>query len=373
MENALPVRPDTCDYLTLLLADPPLIDVRAPVEFAQGSLPCAVNLPLMNDAERAAVGTCYKQQGQQAAIALGNRLVQGSLREQRLALWRDFALRHPHGYLCCARGGLRSHIVQQWLREDGIDYPLVEGGYKALRQYAVEAITRLAQKPMVLVSGNTGSGKTLLIRDHPGGVDLEGLARHRGSSFGRTLSPQPSQASFENQLGITLLKQQAQYGGSPTFRWVVEDESRMIGSRHIPEVFREGMANAAIVVIDDPFERRLERLQQEYFIDMHADFVAAYGEQEGWRGYCDYLEHGLNGIRRRLGLERYAQLTSALHQALQIQRNTGNSDAHRNWLAPLLQEYYDPMYRYQLSRKAGAIVFRGDYRQVATWLRDNTL
>ncbi len=96
--------------------------------------------------------------------------------------------------------------MQSWLHAAGIDYPLVEGGYKALRQTAIQATIELAQKPIVLIGGCTGSGKTLLVQQQPNGVDLEGLARHRGSAFGRTLQPQLSQASFENLLAAEMLK-----------------------------------------------------------------------------------------------------------------------------------------------------------------------
>lgn len=358
-------RPDTRHYEHLLRADIPLIDVRAPVEFAQGAMPAALNLPLMSDDERAAVGTCYKQHGQQAAIELGHRLVKGEVRDIRIQKWLEQCRLHPEGYLCCARGGMRSHIVQQWLRETGVDYPLVEGGYKALRNYALQTIDSRAKWPMVMVSGNTGCGKTILIRQLPTGIDLEGLARHRGSSFGRTIVEQPSQASFENNLAATLLKK----GADMPVTWVIEDEGRMIGSRHIPESFRENMARAPIVVVEDPFEVRLERLKMEYFQQMSEAFLSVSDEETAWRNYADYLHQGLFAIRRRLGMERFQQFTMVLDKALEFQRNTGSSDGHLAWLAPLLEEYYDPMYRYQLSKKAGQIVFRGDYGQVESWLR----
>lgn len=199
-------RSNTDNYQHLLCSDIPLIDVRAPVEFAHGAMPAACNLPLMSDDERAAVGTCFKQHGQKAAVELGHRLVNGEIRQTRLKGWIDRCRQQPQGYICCARGGMRSHIVQQWLRDAGIDYPLVTGGYKALRHYALQTIESCARWPMMMVSGNTGCGKTILIRSLPTGIDLEGLAHHRGSSFGRTLVEQPSQASFENNLAITLLK-----------------------------------------------------------------------------------------------------------------------------------------------------------------------
>ncbi|MNB97051.1 tRNA 2-selenouridine synthase [compost metagenome] len=352
---------DGTDYRAILTADTPLIDVRAPVEFAQGAMPAAINLPLMNDDERAAVGTCYKRQGSDAALALGHRLVNGDTRAQRLEAWKVACLMHPQGYISCARGGQRSHIVQAWLKETGVDYPLIRGGYKALRQAAMQATVEQAQKPAVLIGGCTGSGKTLLVKAHPEGVDLEGLAHHRGSSFGRTLTPQLSQASFENHLAADLLKKNAS-------RWVLEDEGRMIGSNHLPACLRERMAQSPMVVVDDPFEVRLERLREEYFEQMWQAFRSARGEEAGWREYGEYLHHGLFAIRRRLGLQRFAQFTALLDSALIEQRRTGGTEAHYAWLAPLLNDYYDPMYRYQLEKKADSIVYRGAFNDVAAWL-----
>ena len=91
------------DLQRLLLTDTPLIDTRAPIEFARGSLPTAVNLPLMTDYEREQVGTCYKQHGQKAAIDLGHQLVQGDVKAERIAAWADFAKNHPTGR-CIAFG-----------------------------------------------------------------------------------------------------------------------------------------------------------------------------------------------------------------------------------------------------------------------------
>lgn len=370
MEKDAGRRPDSDDALALIKRGVTLIDVRAPVEFAQGAMPGAINLPLMNDDERAAVGTCYKQHGRQAALALGHRLVCGETREARLNAWRLACEHHPEGYLCCARGGMRSHIVQQWLRERGIDYPLVEGGYKRLRQAAMDATDRLSRLPMVLIGGCTGSGKTQLVKAMPTGIDLEGLAHHRGSSFGRTLTPQRAQASFENHLAAAMLNHHARWTTLSNPFWVLEDEGKMIGANHLPAVLREQMLQAPVVVVEEPLERRLERLREEYFVQMQAAFQVALGDEAaGWRAYGDYLHHGLYAIRRRLGLARYAELASLQAAALARQQRTGDTDGHFAWLVPLLEGYYDPMYRYQLEKKAQHIAFRGDYHQVDAWLR----
>ena len=197
------------------------------------------------------------------------------------------------------------------------------------------------------------------------GIDLEGLAHHRGSSFGRTLTPQFSQATFENHLATALLKGAYQ---QDKVRWVLEDEGHMIGANHLPECLRDRMAQAPIAVVEDPFDRRLERLREEYFTHMHHDFTAAFGEEKGWEEYSAYLHHGLFAIRRRLGLQRFAELTATLDEALAEQQRSGSTEAHFAWLVPLLNEYYDPMYRYQLEKKASKIVFRGTSEDVVHWL-----
>lgn len=368
MKTLCPSRPDAWDARSVLLNNIPLMDVRAPIEFEQGAFPAATSLPLMNDDERVAVGICYKQSGQQAAIELGHALVSGDSRAARLEAWQNWCHDHPTGYICCARGGLRSHLVQEWLRTSGIDFPLIQGGYRALRQYALQAVEKLNLHPTIVISGNTGCGKTLLVRALEYGIDLEGIACHRGSSFGQTLVPQPSQASFENQLAVTLLQKAHAFAQRPGFHWILEDEGAAIGSRHILQPLREHMQQADIVVINDPFEERLARLEDEYFRHMAAAFIAQQGNETGWLAFCTYLRQGMMAIRRRLGLENYLRLNALLEQALVRHRNDNDPGAHLAWLAPLLRDYYDPMYRYQLAKKAKKIRFEGTSEAVKGWL-----
>ena len=350
----------------LLANETPIIDVRAPIEFNQGAMPNAINLPLMNNEERAAVGTCYKQHGSQKAVELGHQLVKGEIKAHRVAAWREACERFPSGFICCARGGMRSHIVQKWLAEIGIDYPLIEGGYKALRQATIEMTNELVQRPIILIGGCTGNGKTTLVRSLPEGIDLEGFAHHRGSSFGRTVEAQFAQATFENYLAVDMLKKSPYHS-----RWVLEDEGRAIGANGLPESLRIQMATAHLVVVDDPFERRMARLKEEYFDRMTHDFIEAFGEEKGWQEYSDYLHHGLYAIRRRLGAQRAAELTQLLDNALAAQKISANTEVHFSWLSPLLKEYYDPMYRYQLSKKQDKIIYTGSYEEVEQWFANH--
>ncbi|MDT9646710.1 tRNA 2-selenouridine(34) synthase MnmH, partial [Pseudomonas sp. JV245A] len=184
---------DCTDYREIFLNDRPMMDTRAPIEFTKGAFPGVLNLPLMTDQERQRVGTCYKQQGQQAAIVLGHQLVSGAIKEQRIQAWADFARAHPDGLLYCFRGGLRSQIVQQWLKDEaGIAYPRVGGGYKAMRTFLLDTTEQaLQQCDFVLLGGMTGTGKTQVLGQLDNALDLEGHANHRGSSFGRRATGQP--------------------------------------------------------------------------------------------------------------------------------------------------------------------------------------
>ena len=147
------------DYRRLFVDDIPMIDLRAPIEFTQGAFASSTSLPLMSDLEREAVGTCYKQEGQDAAIKLGHELVSGELKATRIAAWKAFIDANPHGALYCFRGGKRSQFAQQWLNESQLQYPLVPGGYKQMRNHLLDKLDYHSRTlPFTLVSGKTGSG-----------------------------------------------------------------------------------------------------------------------------------------------------------------------------------------------------------------------
>jgi tRNA 2-selenouridine synthase len=356
-------RPDTDDYRALFLADAPMMDMRAPLEFARGAFPSAHSLPLMSDDERARVGTCYKQHGQQAAIELGHRLVSGETRDQRLARWRAFAEQHPDGYLYCFRGGLRSQTVQRWLHQAGVDYPLVLGGYKAMRRYLIDALERsVAQAELVLVGGKTGTGKTRVIQAVPRSVDLEGLACHRGSTFGQLPDPQPSQIDFENALSIALLKL-LDAGDARIF---LEDEGRLIGRIYLPEVLRERMRLAPLVLVEEGIDARIDVVVEDYVLDLGARYRERLGDA-GPRAHAQKLQDDLSRIRKRLGGERYRQVSDLMTDAFAQQWTTGDIVGHREWITRLLVDYYDPMYEYQLEQRRGEVLFRGNRDAVIGW------
>lgn len=362
-DEALPV---IDDYRALFLKRVPLLDVRAPVEFARGAFPGAVNRPLLDDEQRHRIGIRYKQAGQQAAIDLGHELVAGPVREARIEAWRRFALAHPDGALYCFRGGLRSRIAQQWLAEAGIRYPRVEGGYKALRGFLLHELEQAAAElPLIVLGGRTGVAKTRMIQSLTDSVDLEGLANHRGSAFGRQLTPQPAQIDFENALAVELLALRACDARAA----VLEDEGSNIGSVAVPPILYQVTSQAPLVVLEASLDERVEEILDGYIRDMTGAFARHHGE-EGFARFSVYLLDALGRIRKRLGGLRHRRLEALMRAALDEQRRSGAVDRHRDWIAPLLSEYYDPMYDYQLAGKRERIVFRGERDAVLDWLAD---
>ena len=354
------------DLRSLFLRDVPLLDVRAPVEFAEGAFPNAVNHPLIDDLERERIGLTYKQQGQDQAIALGIQLVSGDLKEQRIRAWEAFMCEHPDAVLYCFRGGMRSQISQRWLHEHvGIACPRVRGGYKAMRRYLIDQLqVNAAQCRPVVIGGRTGVGKTRLLRRFVERLDLEQLAHHRGSAFGGHPQPQPTQIDFENALSIALLKRVADGN-----RWfVVEDESRNIGSRHIPEAFFRRLEEAPIVVLEASEEERIEITLQEYVHDTLDAFRRLHGEAKGFAEWRTYLLHSVDRIRRRLGGDRHLKVRHMLEDAIDTQQASGATDRHRAWIAYLLREYYDGMYSYQLAQKSQRVEFSGPADAVMAFL-----
>ena len=335
------------DYAAVLRAERPLIDVRSPGEFARGAAPGAVNLPLLNDEERAAVGVAYKRRGREAAVALGERLVYGTVREGRVAAWRDYAARYPQAAIYCWRGGQRSAIAQRWLAERGVTLQRLAGGFKALRRCCLEAIERSAALSFIVVGGRTGAGKTAVVRRCANHLDLEALANHRGSAFGAQATPQPSPVGFENALATALMKL------DPREPVVVEDEGRTIGRLAVPATLFAAMRQAPVVLVEARTAERVDGIYREY---------VASADQPRQR-----LLAALDRIERRLGGERHREIAALMRAAF----DAGDAAApHRPWIERLLACYYDPMYDYQIGRKQDRVVYRGGPADVVAYLRN---
>ncbi|MCU7836038.1 MAG: tRNA 2-selenouridine(34) synthase MnmH [gamma proteobacterium symbiont of Taylorina sp.] len=352
---------------SLFLNNIPLLDVRAPVEFLQGAFPHAVNYPLMNDQERHDIGIRYKRNGQDAAIKLGNKLVSGEIKQNRIEQWKDFIKQSPNAYLYCFRGGLRSRTVQQWLQENGINIPLINGGYRAMRRVLLDELEEaIASSHFVVLGGKTGTGKTWLLKELSQSIDLERLAHHRGSSFGRFPDGQPSQINFENTLSILLMK----YRNRNMSRFWLEDESRLIGSRVLPQSLQDKMKQAPLVMLEEDISYRIGVTLKDYVIDLEAYYINycshLYSDEsvDPFAMFADYLLSSLDRIQKRLGGERYQKIRLLMTAALNDHKATKLVDSHRQWIELLLTSYYDPMYEYQLEKKQNQIIFRGNFHQI---------
>lgn len=354
------------NYRQLFLTDTPLMDVRAPVEFIKGSFPTSVNHPLMTDEERHLVGIRYKQANQQSAIALGAELVTSEMRQQRVAAWAEFARTNPHGALYCFRGGLRSRITQQWLKEAGIDMPLVTGGYKALRTFLMNTLAELmGSLKLLLVGGRTGNGKTLLIQRLGSTVDLEGLANHRGSSFGGMATDQPSNIDFENAVTVELMKL-AEAGHTRVF---LEDEARLIGRVCLPDTLRNVMQESDILILECDMQQRIENCFDDYVPDLLGRYQIQLGTEAGFDAYANHHRHSLSRIQKRFGAEKYEHSLGLLENALQHHHDNSDTGAYAEFIEFMLREYYDPMYDYQLSKKQHRVIARGTADELLDWSR----
>jgi len=350
----------------LFLKDTPLIDVRAPIEFQAGSLPGAVNLPIMNNEERAMVGTTYKTAGREKAMAQGHELVSGEIKESRVQLWSEQIRKQPETVIYCFRGGLRSQITQRWLAESGIKRPLIEGGYKKARQFLREEIDNFAkQKTLLVLSGPTGSAKTNLLKKSQGyypGVDLEGLASHRGSAFGAMATPQPSQIDFENALAVKLIKL------SSTNNILVEDESRLIGRCAIPESFFLKMREAEILYVEEAFEQRVENIFQDYILE------TAIGKGDANKASAQFADYrkAITQISKKLGGSRAQELLQDLAYAeTDFLGNSKHLEYNKVWISKLLNYYYDPLYANSLERRSPKIVLRGNSATILDYLQSS--
>ena len=303
---------------SFLAGGEPIVDVRSPAEFAQGHIPGAHNLPLFHDNERAAVGTAYKQQGRQQAVQLGLAAVGprlGTMAQQLQELARASGGLRIH----CWRGGLRSQSVAWLARLQQLPVRLLAGGYKAYRRWTLEQVAQ--PWPLLVLGGRTGTGKTDLLleleRRGQAVVDLEGLANHRGSSFGGLgLGEQPSSEHFENRLAWKL---QGLQGRGPIW---VEAESAQVGRCRIPHAFWEQMRAAPVLEIERPLDARVQQL------------VAVYGPQGQ-----EPLRLATERIAKRLGPQRTAAALAAIDAC--------------DWGGACRQmlDYYDRCYAHDLSSR----------------------
>ncbi|MBE9536291.1 MAG: tRNA 2-selenouridine(34) synthase MnmH [Proteobacteria bacterium] len=347
--------------------DIPLIDVRSPGEFEHGAFPSAVNIPILDDEQRHQVGICYKEKGQDEAIKLGQSLVSGKNRQEKIDSWLAAIDKNPNILIYCFRGGLRSQLAQGLLREAGLIVPIIKGGYKRLRNYLLSNIEEQVERNDFLVlSGHTGSGKTeILGRAASEGhrvIDLEGLANHRGSAFGRRDTPQPTQIDFENLVSIQFLKEEKK-GTTPI---LIEDESAAIGQVRLPKTLFEKKKVSPIFVLRIPVEER-----SEFTLDYYVKEVwLAYREMDDAADlFFEFCKAPFDRIKKRLGGPVYDECLADLRAGSDDLAKSGSFERHKEWISKLLIHYYDPLYAKGLARKSEYIVGEGDEEEFMSSLK----
>ena len=299
-----------------------VIDVRAPSEFAEDHLPGAINLPVLDDDQRAQVGTIYKQVSPFDARKLGAALVAANAARHisgplvdRDGSWRPLVY--------CWRGGQRSGAFATILQQIGWRVGRIEGGYKAWRALIVARVTAPVAAPVIVLDGNTGSAKTeILHRLATHGhqvIDLEGLANHRGSLFGH-MGTQPGQKLFEGRLAAAL------EGLDPGRPVLVEAESSRIGDVILPKAVWQAVANAPRLALRVPVAARADFSARDY-----GDVAADPGR--------------VQDILRRL---------APLHPAERIADWLRLADAAqwRDLAEGLMRDHYDPRYAKHRARYA---------------------
>ncbi len=247
-----------------------VIDVRTPAEFKQGHIAGAVNIPLFTDEERVVVGTLYKKVGKDAAIDKGLEFV-----GPRMATMVSQARKLYNGnplLLYCWRGGMRSNSVAWLFNTAGIEAHTVVGGYKSYRREFGHYLQKTWN--YIVVGGATGSGKTDLLKalETSGNqvIDLEGLAHHKGSSFGAIGElPQPSTEQFENMIFEKMLTFDI---AKPVW---LENESRTIGKVFIPQKMFADMEKCLLIRLQVPLETRVKRLVRDYTLCNKEDLLNA--------------------------------------------------------------------------------------------------
>jgi tRNA 2-selenouridine synthase len=296
----------------------PVLDVRSPGEYERAHIPGAFSFPIFDNEERKEIGTAYKQVNRESAIKIGlahfgKKLL--AFVEKADALLQQKETRSKVVAVHCWRGGMRSSAMAWLLDLYGYKVYLLTGGYKAYRNWALKQFE--CSFRLHIVSGFTGSNKTgvleALKQKGESVIDLEAIAKHRGSAFGHIgLPPQPTQEQFENLLAMELYALQQQ---NPEAKIWIEDESQRIGLVNIPPAFFAQMRQQEILFLSIPFEERLNFLASTYGV---------FEKQE--------LLDGIARIQKKLGGPEYREACELLE--------TGNVHA----CFRILLNYYDRLY-----------------------------
>ncbi|WPM32802.1 tRNA 2-selenouridine(34) synthase MnmH [Hydrogenobacter sp. T-2] len=299
------------------LEDKVLVDIRSPSEYQEFHIPGAINLPLFEDEEKRLIGLIYRRDGVDRAKHLGYEIAESKL-EGLLKSFRDLKERYRHVVVYCWRGGLRSQELCKVLQSMGVEVLRIEGGYRAYREFILREMERILEgKSFIVLAGKTGVGKTRILRklkeEGYTVVDLEGLAKDRGSAFGKMgIRERVSQKMFDTLLYESLLRAESDL-------IFTEDESRAIGNIHLPEAFWRKKEEGVYVEIEASLEKRVKNLLEEYT------------KFEDWQ---EEAKESLLRIRRYLGERNYSLALELL-----------SKERVEEFAEFLIREYYDKTYK----------------------------
>ncbi len=313
-----------------------IVDVRTPLEYEEDHIPGAVNIPLLSNEERVEIGILHKMSGPHAARVRGLELT--APRFPRMVEEIASCSGGRPILVYCWRGGLRSRTVTAILDLTGFPASQLQGGYKTYRAHVSAFFDDFhPHGPLIVIHGLTGIGKTEFLHRLDTKrftvIDLEGLARHRGSAFGEVgLTQDLSQKRFDSLLWDALRKSP---DGKPI---VVEGESRRIGRISLPGIFYDVMRDGIKIWCEAPLETRVERL------------IAEYGRPE----YKNGMAAALQRIRKRLGGEKYEEIREYLERW-----------ELRPFMKELLTSYYDRVYYKTRDWREDCIISLEDYEKAA--------
>ncbi len=293
------------------------VDVRSPAEFAEATIPGAINVPILDDAQRAEIGTLYKQVGRRDARRRGIEIVAPKIPELLRQIEAARQPDSPPAVIFCWRGGMRSLALTSFLNLGGIPARQLTGGHKAFRRLVIDYFAQTDFGKVLVLRGLTGVGKTLLLHrmaaeTYPV-IDLEGLANHRGSAFGGLgLGEQPGQKMFEARLWDRL--EECRGAGY----LLTEGESRHIGRLVVPPRFYQALQEQPSLWVEASLDYRVRVILDDY--PARDDLTAAF-------------EPPLLALKERLGSSAVAELLKLLHE--------------KKWeelTRQLMVGYYDPLY-----------------------------
>jgi tRNA 2-selenouridine synthase len=291
------IKTDISDFVKLS-REVPVLDVRSPGEYLQAHIPGAYSFPIFSNEERKEIGTAYKQVSRETAIKIGldhfgKKLT--AFAEEADAILEQSDAASKTLAVHCWRGGMRSSAMAWLLDLYGYNIYLLNGGYKAYRNWVLQQFEKKIR--LHIVSGFTGSNKTCTLhalkqKGHCV-IDLEGLAQHRGSAFGHLgMSPQPTQEQFENLLAMALAAIRKEHHDAPVW---IEDESQRIGLVNVPTPFFSQMREQNILFLDIPFNERLNFLVSTYGVFDKED-----------------LQQGIVRIQKKLGGPEFREASEFL-------------------------------------------------------------